>query len=84
MNYISRRLSMNAHVLSGLEYISPILAGKNAKTQDRIYKVILKQLTLSEAIIRESITSIMRSVKWKMPKEFLEEYSARLVHKILF
>ena len=77
---------MNTHVLSCLEYNAPILAGEDAKTKDRTYRVIHGAACYIRGnyCFRESIISIMRSVKWKIPKEFSEDSSEILVHKNMF
>ena len=76
---------MNANVISRIEYNAPLLAGEDNKVKQRIYRTIhrARRYIRGNFCYREIIASIMKSIGWKMPCEYLEESSARLTHKII-
>ena len=86
MNEKTRRAFVNSHVMGRLQYNMPLIAAGTQTQRDRVVKVINRaaRFIRDDYCFRESISSIMRSVNWKMPNDIIDESSAKFIQKILY
>ena len=85
LNTSSRRLLMSATVISKINYHSPFLAAETQETKHKVHMIVHRaaRFALGSYCYRESISSIMARLQWKMPDEVIAQGSANFFHKIV-
>ena len=86
LNMKTRKLLMNSQILSRINYCAPLIAGETEEVKYKVYKVIHRaaRFILNDYCFKVSISNIMKKVQWKMPKDMIDEASAKFTHKIIF
>ena len=81
----TRAAFVNANVLGRIMYYAPSLAGETEANKNKIYKLIKSaaRFIRGSYCYMESIRSLMKSVKLKMPQDILDESSAKYSHKVI-
>ena len=76
---------MNASILSRIAYLAPFLASETCEVQKKAFKIIHRaaRFIIGHYGYKQSIKSIMSSIDWKIPEEFISQASARFIHKIV-
>ena len=69
LNVKTRRLLMNATILSRISYLAPFIAAEPKESQRRVHLLMHKaaRFSLSSFCFKESIPSIMTRLEWNMP-----------------
>ena len=86
MNERSKKILMESRVLSKMKYNAPVLVGESEETKLKLYRIVHRaaRFILNDYCYRQNICNIMKKVGWKMPKDMLEEASAKFAHRIIY
>ena len=82
----ARKLHMSSNVLSRILHNAPIIAGETAEIKEKVYKIVHKaaRFVKKSYCFKMSIANMMKSIGWKIPKDLIDEASAKFMHRILF
>ena len=80
-----KKFLMESQVLSRLRYSAPIIAAETIELKDKVLKMIHKaaRFIQDNYYYKRSIKKLMTDVNWKMPKDVIDESSAKFGHSLI-